>query len=172
MFSNGRVLLALLAGAFVCACDDAPPAAPNPADSTASRSRTEPDTPLPPHMVAAVSASKSSLIIGVHFALGAQPVVGKPLPVDIAVLPHQPFTAVSAQFDGPEGLAVTGGKVMPAQPAMEPGKVLTHKLTLEPSREGVFMVTAAVDTDSENGMITRIYSIPVIVTGSGVTAKQ
>jgi hypothetical protein len=36
-------------------------------------------------------------------------------------------------------------------------------MVLEPSREGIYMVTAAVETDSEEGNIVRIYSIPVIV---------
>jgi hypothetical protein len=166
MFPSGRVLLALLACTFVCSCDDAPPAAADPAAGTAARPGTRPESPLPPEMVAAVSASKSSLIIGVHFALGGQPVIGQPLPVDIAIVPHQPFAAVSVHFLGPDGLAVTSGKDMPTQSAIVPGKILTHKLTLEPSREGVFMVTAAVETESEDGMIVRIYSIPVIVSGS------
>ena len=166
MFPSGRVLLALLACTFVCSCDDAPPAAA-PAASTPASPGTRAESPLPPEMVAAVAASRSSLIIGVHFALGGQPVIGKPLPVDIAIVPHQPFAAVRVHFLGPDGLAVTSGKDMPTQSAVVPGKILSHKLTLEPSREGVFMVTAAVETESEDGMIVRIYSIPVIVSGSG-----
>jgi len=167
MVPSGRVLLALLACTFVCSCDDAPPAAADPAASTAARPGTRAESPLPPEMVAAVSASKSSLIIGVHFALGGQPVIGKPLPVDIAVVPHQPFAAVRVHFLGPDGLAVTSGKDMPTQSAVVPGSILSHKLTLEPSRDGVFMLTAAVETESEEGMIVRTYSIPVIVSGSG-----
>jgi hypothetical protein len=161
-----RVLLALLACALVHACDDAPPAREKSAPAGESPSRAVKGSNLPPDMVAAVSASRSSLIIGVHFALRAQPAVGQPLPVDIAILPHQQFASMRAHFDGPDGLEVSSGREMPVQSTVNAEKLLSHRLVLTPSRDGVFMVTAAVETESEEGTITRIYSIPVIVTGS------
>jgi hypothetical protein len=169
---TSRVVLALFACALVQACDESPPEREKSPAASAARPRTDRDSPVPPEMVAAVSASRSSLIIGVHFALGAQPAVGKPLPVDIAVLPHQPFASVKAHFDGPDGLKVTSGREMPAQIAVDAGKLLSHKLVLEPSRDGLHMVTAAVETESEEGTITRIYSIPVIVAGNTAAASK
>jgi len=44
-----------------------------------------------------------------------------------------------------------------------PEKPLTHELMLLPSREGMFMVTATVDTLSDEGNVVRIFSIPVVV---------
>jgi hypothetical protein len=120
---------------------------------------------LPPEMVAAVSASKSSLILGVHFALRAQPAVGKPLPMDIAVLPHKEFDQLSVLFDTQDGLEITSGKSMGPIKGVSAEKSLTHQVSLQPMKEGVFMVTAAVETESEEGNIVRIYSIPVIVQG-------
>jgi hypothetical protein len=49
--------------------------------------------------------------------------------------------------------------------------VLKHKLVLQPTQEGVFLVTAAVDTEGADGVVTRIYSIPVIVHPAGAPAK-
>lgn len=170
MPASGRTLLAVIAGVFVCACDNAPPAAEQ-AASAPSRPASEKVADLPPQMVAAVSASRSSLIIGVHFALGATPVVGKPLPVDIGILPHQAFSKVTAHFTSQDGLTVVSGGELPAQPGPA-GKMLKHQLTLNPSREGIYMVTAAVETESEEGTITRVYSIPVIVAAAAPAAPS
>lgn len=162
MSESGRILLAVLASALVCACDGAPPAPAEPPAGGATRPATDKTSVLPPQMVAAVSASKSSLLIGVHFALGATPVVGKPLPMDIAVLPHQSFASIKVLFSSQEGLRVVSGAELPQRPGPAE-KLLTHQVVLEPTREGVFMVTAAVETESEEGTIMRLYSIPVIV---------
>jgi hypothetical protein len=162
MPQSGRILLAVLACALVCACDDAPPPTTRTPATGASPSSTGKASIVPPQMVSAVSAGRSSLLIGVHFALGTTPVVGKPLPVDIGVVPHQPFESLKVLFSSQEGLRVISGAEMPARSAPAE-KLLTHQMVLEPSREGIYMVTAAVETDSEEGNIVRIYSIPVIV---------
>jgi hypothetical protein len=41
---------------------------------------------------------------------------------------------------------------------------------LLPKREGMFMVTSTVETDSAEGNITRIFSIPVIVAAAPADA--
>jgi hypothetical protein len=120
--------------------------------------------------VAAVSAGKTASALSVHFSLEAPPAVGKPLPVEIAIVPHRAFTSVQAMFEAPESL------VMPAGNRFEPHKdvksevVLTHRMQLQPSQEGVFLITAAVETEGEEGTVTRIYSIPVIVHGAAPAA--
>ena len=46
-------------------------------------------------------------------------------------------------------------------------KPLTHQLVLLPAKEGMFMVTATVETEGEEGNVSRIFSIPVIVAAAG-----
>jgi hypothetical protein len=53
---------------------------------------------------------------------------------------------------------------------VESEKPLSHQLVLLPGQEGMFMVTASVETASEEGNITRIYSIPVIVAAAASPA--
>jgi hypothetical protein len=161
MFPGRRTLLALLAGALMCACDDAPPAST--AGSASSPRPAQNKGELPPDMVAAVSAGQSSLIISVHFALGGQPIIGKPLPVEIAVVPHRPFASVRAHFDSQDGIEVTEGAEMPERKDAVAEKALPHRIVVRPLKEGVFMITAGIETHSDEGNITRIYSIPVIV---------
>ena len=117
---------------------------------------------LPPDMVAAVSASPAATI-GLHFALKAAPVVNQPLPVDIAIVPHREFTAVRAHFEAHDGLAITTGDALEPVTLVVPEKAISHQLVILPNQEGVFMVTASIDTEGPDGTITRIFSIPVIV---------
>lgn len=167
-----EVFIAALAGASLAACDDAPaPSTPGNAPASSAAKPKGPEQVLPPQMVAAVSAGKTASMLGVHFALQTAPTVGKPLPVDIAIVPHRPFTSVRATFDGPDALRLSEGGRFEPQTDVKAETVLSHKLVLQPGQEGVFLVTAAVETEGEDGTVTRIYSIPVIVHGDGASAK-
>lgn len=161
--SGMRVLvLAVLGCGSLIACGDSPPeetAAP-----TTSTRKAPKDAGLPPDMVAAVSASRSSGVIGVHFALGKQPVVGQALPVEIAIVPHQDFTSVSAHFDGVDGLAVTVGDAMQPTTGVKAETIIKHQLVLLPTKEGVFMISAGLETESPTeGTVSRVFSLPLIV---------
>lgn len=155
-------LLAVLATAgLFAACEDSaktPEAAP--AAAKPSKPKTE---ALAPEMVAAVSASRSSAAIGMHFALGARPEVNKALPVEIAIVPHQDFSTVSAHFENQDGLAVSVGENFGPKSAPAAEKPLKHQLVLLPQREGVFVISASIETTGLSGTITRVFSIPVVV---------
>jgi hypothetical protein len=159
----------LLACAAVAACGDAP--APKTATDAASAKPASKEAQLPANMVAAVSAGKSASMIGLHFALEATPAVGKSLPVAIAIVPHKPFTSVRALFEAPNTLFLATGEHLEPQKDVKPESVLAHKLLLQPRQEGVFLITAAVETEGEDGTVTRIYSIPVIVHPAPGAAK-
>ena len=98
-----------------------------------------------------------------HFALQASPSVGKPLPVEIAIVAHQPFASIHALFESPDAIPMSTGHRFEQQKDVKAETVLSHKLLLQPSEEGVFLVTAAVETEGDEGSVTRIYSIPIIV---------
>jgi hypothetical protein len=159
-------LLTLLSCVWLLAgCDDAPPepaAAP-----AASKSPAGPKPPgLPADMVAAVSAGKTATSLGVHFALRGPPTVGVPLSIDISVVPHREFEVVSAKFLPNDGLTLTSGGTMDpkSDPAVE--SVIKHNLVVLPEREGLFMVTVVVESEGDEGNVTRVFSIPVIVSAS------
>jgi hypothetical protein len=121
-------------------------------------------------MVAAVSAGRSASLISLHFALEEVPSVGKPLPVAIAIVPHRPFSSVRALFEAPEAVVMATGNQFEQQVNVKAETVLTHKILLQPKREGVYLITGAVETEGEEGTVTRIYSIPIIVHGAPATA--
>lgn len=160
--SARAVGVALLACAFAAACDDAP-APQTPAKGGAPAAAVNKEALVPANMVAAVSAGKSASMISLHFALEAVPAVGKPLPVAIMVVPHRPFASVRALFQAPDAIIVATGNEFEQQTNVKAETLLPHKILLQPRQEGVFLVTAALETEGEDGTVTRIYSIPVIV---------
>ncbi len=165
MSSTVRALMLLiLAGALASACDDAPPAKPAGGSATASKP-SKVEGLAPPNMVSAVSASKTAGLIGVHFKLEAPPVVGKPVGVEIAIIPHRQFNALHALFETPETVILATGDRFEAPGSVKAETVFSHKLVVQPKQEGVFLITAAVESESEEGTVTRLYSMPVIVYG-------
>jgi len=163
---------ACAAGMLLAGCGDSPsPDAP--ASATGAPKAPKPAANrLPPEMVAAVSAARNTGIVSVHFVLNGIPTVGKALPVDIAIVPHRPMASIVAHFDARDGLALATGESMERQADPVPEKVLKHQLVLLPGKEGVFMVTALVETETEEGMLSRIYSIPVIVGPPGAPPAE
>jgi len=157
-------LIAAVAGlGLLVACEDS---AKTPEPSTAAGD-SKPKKPkaegLPAEMVAAVSASRSVTAIGMHFALGAKPEVNKALPVEIAIVPHQDFDSVSAHFESQDGLAVSVGEDYGPQSNPAAERALRHQLILLPGREGLFMITASIETIDPAGNVSRVFSIPVVV---------
>jgi hypothetical protein len=159
---SGRFLFALAVCALIGGCGESPESpgatnAPGPIQPAIKTGQ------LPPEMVAAVAAGKTASAIGVHFALKSAPTVGQELQVDIALVPHQVFQSIRARFVPQEGMVISGGLDLAPQTGIKPEQIISHRLVLEPRREGIVMVTAAVETEGEEGSTVRVFSIPVIV---------
>jgi hypothetical protein len=154
--------LAMASACLLAACDGPSPGQPQPASGA---------KPAPPpkvarvadNMVAAVSAGNAATAIGVHFALGKVPAVGVELPMEIAFVPHRKFATIQAHFESRDGLKVTVGRSFGPRTDVEAETSIQHQVVLLPAREGVFMLTVGVNTVSEEGDQTRVFSIPVIV---------
>ena len=157
---------------MLAGCGDGPSAeTPAPA-ATAAKPLKPAASRLPPEMVAAVSSTKNASVVGVHFVLNGIPTVSKALPVDIAIVPHETLSAVIAHFEARDGLALATGNALERQVDPAPEKIIKHQLILLPGKEGVFMVTAVIETETPEGAISRIFSIPVIVGPPGAAPAQ
>lgn len=157
------LLAALTCGALLSACDDAPPAPATDASAAARKPVKPKIAGLPPEMVAAVSAGRNATVVSVHFALRDTPAMNEALPVDIAIVPHQEFTSLRAHFEGRDGVALTTGENLEPVSNSAIEKPILHQLILLPAREGVFILTASVETEGLEGNVTRVFSIPIIV---------
>ena len=166
-----RAAFAALASIWVlAACDDAS-REPQQAAPVANKDVPAPRVAnLAKDMVAAVSAGKAASVISLHFALRAPPAVNTPLPVEVAIVPHRKFSSIRVHFDSQEGLAATAGDNFGPVTNADTETALTHQLVLLPTKEGMFMVTSSIETESEDGNVTRIFSIPVIVAPAGAAA--
>jgi hypothetical protein len=160
---------AVVCGGMLSACDGSPDQADTP--TTAGKSAVAAKIAgLDPDMVAAVSAGKAADALGVHFAIRAVPTVDQPLTVDVAIVPHRDFTSVRAHFESRDGLTLTSGESFgPPNNALKE-KAMTHKVGLQPAKDGLFMVTAIIETDGGDGTVTRVFSIPVIVNPTDTAA--
>lgn len=158
------VVAACAAGILLAGCDDGPSAeAPAPTPAAATPKPKAPASPLPPDMVAAVSSTRNSNVVSVHFVLNGIPTVNKALPVDIAIVPHETMAGLVAHFEARDGLVLATGNALDRQADPAAEKIIKHQLVLLPGREGVFMVTVVVETEAGEGTVSRIFSIPVIV---------
>lgn len=171
MILTGRVVfIALLACAALTACDDAPP--PNSGASvTPAAQAPKSGSVLPPAMVAAVSSGKTSSAISVHFELGAPPSVGVTVPVKVAIVPHRTFKFVRAIFTTPDGVQLADGRLYEMLRDVEAEQILMHQVTIQPTREGIYLISVGLETESDEGNITRSFSIPVIVPATAPAAS-
>lgn len=162
-FRHRAAFAVLVSVCALAACDDPPPAPVANAPAVKKNDPPPKVAELAKDMVAAVSANRASNVIAVHFALRAPPTVNVPLPVEVAIVPHRKFGSVLVHFESQDGLSTTKGENFGPVTDVEAETTLLHQLVLLPSKEGMFMVTSSVETESEDGSETRIFSIPVIV---------
>jgi GTP:adenosylcobinamide-phosphate guanylyltransferase len=157
------IFIALAGCALLAACDKSGPA-PDVSKTSASTTRKAPKTAkLAEQMVAAVSTTRSATVIGVYFSLGNVPTANLALPVDIVLVPHEKLARLVAHFDGQDGLTVVSGDAMEPKTEVSAESTLSHQLVLMPTKPGVFMISASIETESSEGTVSRVFSIPVIV---------
>ena len=160
----GLLLAAVSACAMLAACSESAPEASSNQGTTSASKPAGPKTAVAgAQMVAAVAAGKSVNVVGVHFALGNSPTVGAALPVEIAVITHEPFASLQAHFDGQDGLTLISGEDLARRTDLKAESTIQHQLVLMPERDGVFVVTGSVETEGKEGTVSRVFSIPVIV---------
>jgi len=165
-------LFALTSCLMLLACNDS---APEPAaQSSAATGKPKPPkaATLETDMVAAVAPDSTLRVIGMHFALTRAPAVNEGLPINIAVVPHQEFSSVAAHFFGQDGLTLVSGDALGPVSDAKPEKPIKHELVMMPTREGVYMISATVDTVGADGTVSRVFSIPVVVQGAAPAATS
>jgi len=159
-------LFAALAGCSLLAACGNSGSETNVGKTPAGKTKASKKPTIADQMVAAVSSSHSATVIGVYFSLRKTPTVRQALPVDIVLVPHQKLARLVGHFDGQEGITVVSGDAMEPKTDVDAESTLKHQLVLMPTAEGVFMITASVETEGAEGTVSRLFSIPVIVVPS------
>jgi hypothetical protein len=163
--------LLVVSAAWIGACSrdaDAPgPGAERAAAQAASRAK--PAKAPRDDLVTAPTSARAEGPVTLKFALSQKPAVGKPVDIEFALVPVAGLDRVVARFQAGEGLEMRGGAQTPAYEKPEAGAQIAHTVTVVPSRDGIFYVSAVVLADSETSSIARTYSIPIIA-GEGLSA--
>jgi hypothetical protein len=122
----------------------------------------------PGDMVSAVSAGKGGPPVELKYELRGAPEAGKPMDVDIAVLPDAPAIArLYGRFQGSDGIELVDGSELAAIEKPAQGSVIRHVIRVVPKEDGIFTVNAAVSVELADDSVTRTFTIPVIV-GAGL----
>jgi hypothetical protein len=142
-------------------------AAKDAAAATKKAGDSEPET-LSADMVAAVTSSKEATPVQLKFVLKEHPMVGKPADIELAFLTSPGVERMLATFQASEGLDLQAGARTAAFENPVADTPISHTVTIVPSRDGIFYVTAVVLTDSSTSSMARTFSIPVIA-GAGLS---
>lgn len=113
-------------------------------------------------MVQAAPQGKSLLALDMKFDLGSRPQLGRPLEVNVALIPQMAGGPASLQVTGSTGFASAETGVLEI-PDLVPGEVYRHTLKLTPNSEGLQVVNVTVSVKQEDVNDSKVFSIPVIV---------
>ena len=117
-------------------------------------------------MVEAATEGKSQAPVNLKFDLEERPVPGRPLQIAIALLPRIPAGPVTVEVTGTEGLELAPGQSPIEFPQVDADQVYRHNVKVTPTAEGVYLLTFNVSLQHEQVADTRLFSVPIIVTGA------
>ncbi len=146
-----------------------------PASSVAvNKPAAAPGAPDPTaNMAMAVTPGQGSGAVDLKFRVLSRPVPNEPLDIDLALIPREASQSLRLIVQNTDGLRIVSGQELPAVKGAVPGVALMHRLTLRPTSDGVYTVSAVALIDSATASITRTFSIPLIVgTGVGSATAQ
>jgi hypothetical protein len=168
-----RVLMlcavAAIGAAFV-AChresDTAPAPAPAPAPrvaAPAAAKKAPGAAELTTGMVEAAIQGKSLVPVLLKFDLAQKPTVGRPLDINLAVIPQIDASAAQIQVAGGDGITVPAGTNQIDLPAMEAGQVYRQSIKVNPNAEGVLLLNLTLSLKHDEITESQAFSIPLIV---------
>jgi hypothetical protein len=115
-------------------------------------------------MVSGVAPGRAAdAVVDLKFDLKSRPEVGKPLAIDIALLPKVASEVMNVTYLASEGLTVQTSTTPSKYEHVQSGSVYRHQATVVPKEEGVFSLSAIVMVQTAAGDVTRAFSIPVVV---------
>jgi hypothetical protein len=165
-----RVLLlcavAAIGAAFV-AChresDTAPAPAPAPRVAPAAAKKAPVAAELTTGMVEAAIQGKSLVPVLLKFDLVQKPTVGRPLDINLAVIPQIDASAAQIQVVGGDGITVPAGTNQIDMPALEAGQVYRHSIKVNPNAEGVLLLNLTLTLKHDEITESQAFSLPLIV---------
>lgn len=168
-----RLIGVLLGGAILAsACgNDGPSPGEERAAARARKVAPAKAAPVNVDMVAAPTSARTPGMVSLKFAVSQKPEVGRPVDIELALISNTSIERMLATFQVSEGLELRSGAKTPVFKKPEAGAAISHTVTIVPSRDGIFSISAIVLAESATDSITRTFSIPVIA-GEGLSAEM
>lgn len=157
MKSNLVVLGFLMVALSACNSDPEPEAAAT-TSSTQPQKATDPTS----RMARAVGGGKPGAAVEIKYDFLAKPEVGKPVDVDLALIPNTGVSTLDVEITGMDGVTLTG-PLHPTFNDVKAGQAYKHQFSLLAERNGVFYLTVAATTHIGTATMGRTFSIPFVV---------
>lgn len=162
-------VLALLAA---CGSDPQPENA-----AAAAAAQSAPSQPAVPakvdptaQMARAVGNGKPGAAVDIRYEFTARPEAGKPIELQVALIPTAGVDAMDVTFSGMEGITLAG-TLSANFDAVQAGQPYQHTISVLPDHNGVFYVTAAVNTQMGAAALSKTFSIPFVVGSAALQQK-
>jgi hypothetical protein len=114
-------------------------------------------------MVSAVSLGKSALPVGLKFELAARPEVGRPLAINLVVLPQIAAESGSIAVTSADGFEPLAAGAAADLAAVAPEEAYRRSIKVTPARPGVLLLTLGVSLKHDENSETREFSVPILV---------
>jgi hypothetical protein len=169
-----RVLLfATAAACLLSACNSEPEAdltvTPEPGAAARAAAAAKAKDPVAT-MARAVGNGKPGAAVEIRYDFVAKPALGKPVEVDVALIPSAGVESMDATVSGMDGIVLAGNLTAEFN-EVEAGKPYEHSFSLLAERAGVFYITVSVNTKIGGSTLGRTFSIPLSVGDPPVQAK-
>ncbi len=169
--------IAALAMLSACGSEPAPPPAAAPEAPAASPAQAAQPTPAPAvpadpteKMARAVGGGKPGAAVDLKYEFVARPEPGKPVQLDVALIPSAGVDSMTARFSGMEGITLAGD-LTAEYASVQPKEPYSHSLSVLADRAGVFYITVSVDTVIGGATLGRTFAIP-FAAGEGQVTQQ
>lgn len=167
MTSGRDLVVVAIFAALLTACGDNPEPVAAGAPATATAKPAAPAAAMEEAtrgMVSGVAPGRvEDAPVDLKFDLKSRPEVGKPVTIDIALLPKVASEVMNVTYLANEGLTVQTSPLPSRYERVQPGSVYRHQATVVPRENGVFSLSAIVMVQTDAGDVTRTFSIPVVV---------
>lgn len=164
------LILILVLCAQGCGSKNEPAAPGKPAKPATVRKVTNPAEALSPNLVGAVVTTKAGAgLLQVKFEIGARPVVGEPVDIDVVIQPaSDAIDRLSGTIQGDDGLAVVSGDAIPPTEKPVYGTPIHHAVKVLAKRDGIFTLSATMSVESGGQILNPVFAFPVIA-GNGLS---
>jgi len=155
-------LAALTVTLAACGSDPEPEAKPVTAPQQAQAKPVARAADPTAKMARAVGNGKPGAAVEIKYEFGARPEAGRPVEVEVVLIPSAGVDAMDATFSGMEGITLAGN-LTASFTEVKPGEPYSHTFSLLPEHNGVFYVTVTVNTQIGGATLGRTFSIPFVV---------